>query len=106
MRRQRAKTALVGIGALLLGLSACQSSTAATMQGRTVAGPEPSAMDRATSSEVVRVAQEDARSTAGPVEVTRPGRAYVTQNEVHSEMAPTAAISSQARASTGAATMQ
>lgn len=106
MRRPRANAALAGVGALFLGLSACQSGAIGTMHGRTVAGPEPSATHPAISSEVVRVEQEDVRSTAGVAEVTRPGRAYVTQNEVHGEVEATAAAPSQARVSTGAPSMQ
>lgn len=97
---------LAGVGALFLGLSACQSGAIGTMHGRTVAGPEPSATHSAISSEVVRVEQEEVRSTAGIAEVTRPGRAYVTQNEIHPDVDATAAVPSQARVSTGASTMQ
>lgn len=82
------------LGALTLALmaGACQSATAGSMQGRTVAGPESSS---ATASYDQTHADQD-RTTAGHAVVQREGRSYSTQNEIAVE--PVAALEPQTQA--------
>lgn len=95
--RNHRYVAMAGAFALALVAGACQSATAGSMQGRTVAGPESSS---ATASYDQTYADQE-RSTAGHAVVQREGRSYSTQNEYEEE--PVAALEpqTQARVSAG-----